>query len=605
MGMNRSFNNEALQALYDSAKTQLLSETEVACETVLEALKKADNNDYWFFVHDFCDELIAYTKYEIVLKFINLILNDKDEPDKQSGHLAMLYRKIAVIEYQRSNYEESFSNLYIAQDKCPDSEKYVNLLIKNDFGIIYFHLQDFKHAEEQFKICFQEGKKLLNTNESDYEQKALFINNILINLGSIYNRTCNYLKAKELYIEGLESFKKLNDYNGISNIYNNLGIIEASLNNYNQGKEYFEKSIELKAETNDIRSLARSYVNLGECNLLLESYDEAVEATEYGLKLAKEASYTQLVFSALEIITRAYEQAKDFEKAYYFLKEQKLAHDEYNKKLHKQKLAELQIKHKTKEHQMDKELYKLKNEELAKAIVVRDKLYSVIAHDLRGPINNIYAVLEMLQMNLELSSEELEIIVNELHSDTKSTVFLLDNLLQWGKNSLKNEALKPDNFNLLPILDDVVNLNRSFIDKKNIVLINHVNDDIEVYGDKNVPSIVLRNILRNAAKFTPDNGRITLSAQVDEDFAKITIKDTGVGMSEEVMEKLFLLEQDKSTFGTNSEKGAGLGLYLSHDYLIRSGGKIEVESEVNKGSTFTIYFPCNKEVFLKAIEQSN
>ncbi len=600
MGMRRSFDNEAIQNCYDFAKKNLVDHPEDAYKQILEALEIAVENEYWYLIHDFSDELISYAKFDFAYKLLNLAIQQKDIDDTLNAHIAMSYRKLAVVEYQQANYEDSFSNLYKAQAKCPPKEKYISLLIKNDFGIIYFYLNDYKHAEEQFKLCFDEGKTLLNINDIDYENKTLFINNILINLGSIYNRTNNYDKAKQLYLEALSKFNELKDYSGIANIYNNLGIIEASLGNYHMSKEYFEKSIEIKKNSKDMRSLARSYVNLGECNLLLKNYKETLEVTNRGLEMAKTSSYTQLIYTALEIITRTYEELKDYENAYHYLKEQKIANDEYNNKLHQQKLAELQVKHKTKEHEMDKELYKIKNEELANAIAVRDKLYSVIAHDLRGPINNVYSVLEMLLMTDETTPKEMSTLIDELYNDTKSTMFLLDNLLQWGKSSLQKDSFSIEKINLLPIIDSIVELNKSFIEKKDITLKNLVKKDLFLYGDKNVPSLVIRNILRNAIKFTPDKGNITITEKTEKDFIKISIRDNGIGMPQEAISKLFTLEQSKPTYGTNAEKGAGLGLYLSHDYLVKSGGKIEVKSEIGKGSEFTIYFPVNMESFLQS-----
>ncbi|MBN2829325.1 MAG: tetratricopeptide repeat-containing sensor histidine kinase [Candidatus Cloacimonetes bacterium] len=605
MGMGRSFENEVVQKHYDSAYKAVVTEFDLALKEIELAWMKGNPNEKWNIIQDFADELIGLTKFKNAKEFILKKLPFYDVEEGPNLEAAILYRKLAVIEYSQANYEEAFTHLYIAKAKCPPDEKFAELVIKNDFGIIYNHLNDLKQAEECFLYCFNEGKKILTPDDEDFEKKSLFINNILISLGAVYNRSCDYIKAKQLYTESLEVFQKMNDYTGIANIYNNLGIIEASLGNYHKSKQYFEKSVNLKVETQDIRSLSRGYVNLGECLLLLKEYDEAIKKTEEGLALARKASYVELIKSALEILTRTYEEMKDFEKAFYFLQEYKRASDDYNTRLHRQKLAELQVQYKTKEHEKDKEIYRLHNIELAQAVTVRDKLFSVIAHDLRGPINNIYSALELLQNAGELSPDELRDMLSGLYLDTKATIFLLDNLLQWGRNNLKDSELKFKQVNLLPILDSVISLNRTFIEKKGIILINKINEDIEVFCDKNIPSLVLRNILSNAIKFTPSGQTITLTASIDEEFTAITIADSGIGISQENIDKLFKLDMNKSTFGTNSEKGAGLGLYLCYDYIRKAGGDIRVKSIEGEGSEFTAYFPNNKDSFLKATEQSN
>ncbi|MDP8231134.1 MAG: tetratricopeptide repeat-containing sensor histidine kinase [Candidatus Zophobacter franzmannii] len=605
MGKARSFENEVVQKHYNNAIDKLKARENGSKQDILDAVDVASVSQKWYVIHDYLDELITLAMYDEAKEFIHMSVGWYDKEGAQSGHVALLYRNLAVVEYRQANFEEAFTHLYIAKDKCPPTEKYIALLIKNDFGIIYYHLNDLKQAEECFLACYEEGKKILSKDDEDYHRKAVFVNNILINLGSIYNRTCNYFKAKELYSEGLEVFKSLNEFSGIANIYNNLGIIEASLGDYQKSKEHFEKSINLKEDGYDIRGLARSYVNLGECNLLLENYDEAIEKTQTGLTFAKNSTYNELITTALDILARSYEGSKDYEKAFHFLQELKIASDDYKSRLHKQKLAELQVQYKTKEHEKDKEIYRLQNIDLAQALTVRDKLFSVIAHDLKGPVNNVYATLEMFQDSPVLSVDELKGIISDLYFDTKATVFLLDNLLQWGQSHLNKDEIQPKAVNLLPIIDSVVNLNRNNIDHKGIILNNKIHSDLEVFCDKNVPSLVLRNILTNATKFTPSGGVITLKAKVNDDFTLVTIADSGIGIKPQNIKNLFVLDMNKSTFGTNAEKGAGLGLYLSYDYIKQAGGDITVRSVVGEGTEFTVHFPNNSDSFLKATEESN
>jgi PAS domain S-box-containing protein len=222
----------------------------------------------------------------------------------------------------------------------------------------------------------------------------------------------------------------------------------------------------------------------------------------------------------------------------------------------------------------------------------KDKLFSIIAHDLRSPFNSILGLSELLienTKNFEVSESEkyLEII----NSSAKNTLILLDNLLDWAKSQTEKNIFKPEKTSLPAIINEMLEVSKSVVKIKNIALIISQIDDIKVYADINMLKTILRNLISNAIKYTHPNGVITISAVQNQNNIEITVSDNGVGMSEETRNKLFEIGSNITTAGTANEKGSGLGLILCREFIEIHGGEIWVNSELGKGSSFTFSLP--------------
>ncbi len=225
----------------------------------------------------------------------------------------------------------------------------------------------------------------------------------------------------------------------------------------------------------------------------------------------------------------------------------------------------------------------------------KDKLFSIIAHDLRSPFNSIIGYSEELIENVKdndnTESEKFSAIIN---SSAKNTLVLLDNLLNWAKSQIGQTIFKPEKIVLLEAIQEIIEISNPTANIKNISLNHKHLDNIEVYADANMLKTVLRNLICNAIKFTNINGNINISAIPDQKQIEITISDNGVGISEEKINKLFKIDSDFITKGTENEKGSGLGLILCKEFVEKHNGKIWVESEVGKGSNFKFTIPLPK-----------
>ncbi len=217
-----------------------------------------------------------------------------------------------------------------------------------------------------------------------------------------------------------------------------------------------------------------------------------------------------------------------------------------------------------------------------------EKFFSIISHDLSNIFSGLIGLADLLN-NKEQGNKEF--LVNLLKQSTQRGYNLLKNLLEWSR--LQTGKLKPtaEIFCLKEFIDNNIMLLTHQAQNKNLTLFSDVDENILVFADANMINTVIRNLLSNAIKFTPENGRVEISAKREGDFIEISVSDTGVGISKEDIEKLFKIDVSHSTIGTTQEQGTGLGLILCKDFVESNGGSIWVESELNKGSRFYFRLP--------------
>jgi len=233
-----------------------------------------------------------------------------------------------------------------------------------------------------------------------------------------------------------------------------------------------------------------------------------------------------------------------------------------------------------------------KTAELNELNASKDKFFSIIAHDLKNPFNTIIGFSDILIE--EISSGDL-VKGNEyarmIHSSAVQTFRLLENLLEWANSQTGKISYKPSPVNLNELLkEDFGTLNDMAI-RKNIELKPFIPENLVVMADRNMIKTVLRNLISNAIKFTPKNGKVEVNALTNDKYAEIAVSDNGIGMTKEIRAKIFRIDANHLTRGTENEKGTGLGLFLCKEFVEKHGGKILVESESGKGSTFKFILP--------------
>lgn len=234
-----------------------------------------------------------------------------------------------------------------------------------------------------------------------------------------------------------------------------------------------------------------------------------------------------------------------------------------------------------------------KRDQLDSLLKTKNKLFSIIAHDLQSPFMGISGLSEMIKVRaLEGKTEEVIEYSSMITDSTLRTNALFTNLLDWANSQTGELEMKPESKVLDHYLDETIELLKDLQQKKQIS-IERINTDLNIYADSNGLKTVLRNLISNALKFTPENGQIKISAQDDTHQTVVSISDSGIGIKEDILPILLKTDSYFTTSGTNQEQGTGLGLSLSKDMIEKHGGEIWVENNLNKGVVFHFSLPRN------------
>ncbi len=237
---------------------------------------------------------------------------------------------------------------------------------------------------------------------------------------------------------------------------------------------------------------------------------------------------------------------------------------------------------------LNKEIYS-KNQLLEEDNRTKDKLLSIISHDLRNPITNTQTILSLINKGA-LTEEESKTLLEQLETQYINTTGLLDNLLGWLKSQITGKALEKSDINVYDLMNGMHLEQKMALMRKRIKFINNTSSDANIMAEKEMIKIIIRNLIINAIKFTSLDGRIEISYTQDDTHSYVRIKDSGIGMSEEIMQKINA-QKYFTRIGTLQEKGSGFGLILCRDLLQKQGGVLLIESTKGEGSTFTVKLP--------------
>ena len=260
-------------------------------------------------------------------------------------------------------------------------------------------------------------------------------------------------------------------------------------------------------------------------------------------------------------------------------------------------LQEMKIKKQNKEllklNASLEEKVRIRTRELSEANASKDKFFSIIAHDLKSPFTAILGLTDIMIENWKEMEEEEKIeFLNDLYTSSKTTFNLLQNLLEWSRAQTGSLTIEPGNFSPGKIVNETLKVLQKGTDNKNITIDNKIPEDMLCYADKNMITTVFRNLISNAIKFTPTEGNIEISVSTkDNTHYQFCVADSGIGISENEIPKLFSITEKVQHPGTANEQGTGLGLILCREFIIKNQGEIFAESELSKGSRFFFTVP--------------
>jgi signal transduction histidine kinase len=241
------------------------------------------------------------------------------------------------------------------------------------------------------------------------------------------------------------------------------------------------------------------------------------------------------------------------------------------------------------------QIVKSRTGQLVTANRVKDKLLSIVSHDIKSPLNSLRGILTIYNKG-SINADEFKFYSKRIEDDLIKTSLLVDSILYWTSTQLNGVQPKFENIDLKEIARENIDLFRTIASNKGLIIKNDVPENYVINFDRNILNLSLRNLISNAIKFSHKEEEIIVHCEASEDGTFIRIIDFGVGMSRELIKSLLEMHTAKSSLGTNNEKGTGLGLSFCREYLNATGAELNIESVVGKGSTFTISIPAKHSV---------
>ncbi len=250
------------------------------------------------------------------------------------------------------------------------------------------------------------------------------------------------------------------------------------------------------------------------------------------------------------------------------------------------------------------------NKQLNEINATKDKFFSIISHDLRNPFNSLLGFSDILNKKFDnYDNDKKKRMIGVIDETIKKTYKLIETLLTWSRSQSGKIEFNPKTLNLKSLVNEIIGLLSHSSENKQIAIKNNISNSIDLDVDENMIQTIVRNLISNAIKFTPKNGKIEIFAEPFKDdcqnYIKVSIKDNGVGIKDEIKEKLFKISENITTAGTNNEQGTGLGLLICKEFVEKHKGKIWVESEIEKGSSFIFTIPTENEIIEKNATTNN
>ena len=484
------------------------------------------------------------------------------------------------------------------------------------------------------------------------QRDTLRLASSILNKGELF-RIIEELDSAEI------AFRKSSKYYSIVNhrkykayAEGNLGLVYAERENFSKAERYIAEAITILEEFQDFYPISAYQTSLAEIYAKQGNTKRALSYAHSALSISEEEGLKEQIRDASLKLSELYSTLGNYRKAYDYQSQYISYRDSINNEEVIRKMADLRTEYEVSQKQAEVDLKQtevdLLNEQarnnqivLWSVIVIlvlvlcltyallkvyrvkvravrivkqrrriiaaqrdqledvnrtKDKFFSIISHDIRGPISNFHGVSQLIHLLVESDDKEELLKLGEmLDVSTKEVSALLDNLLEWAMSQQGRMPYKPEEIKLYELCNSNLSIMENLATAKQITLTEKVIEKVKITADKNSVSTIIRNLLSNAIKFTPEGGNVDLKLTYDLNMAVIAVQDSGIGIPKEKMEHLFDFQGERSRWGTGGEKGVGLGLTLVHEFVELNKGKIEVESEEGSGTTFKVYLPLITE----------
>ncbi|NVO09878.1 MAG: tetratricopeptide repeat protein [Bacteroidales bacterium] len=516
---------------------------------------------------------IDQKQYDIALKiFQEALLMRKKTGDVAST--ARTVRNIAQVQMQVGQIDRARDNLTLAlniSQKINDAKAIADTY--NDLGNLERQSDNFqiaiKYFENAIKIYDEsanfDGKGLCLRKIGEIQTKQGYLDIAEKNIDksiAIGKEIGNMVLIEYGYLAKHEFYKAANNYKLALDYFSKHIKIRDSIDNARKNEKNLEAQLDLELDKKkeEIKSMEGEVQYLRQEALLKELELEKKRVSQYIL-----IAFGILILSIASLTYLGYWQKKKHNKV---LEEKIITIRETNYRLYQSE------------------------ETLKLNVQTKDKLFSIIAHDLKSPFNALVGLTEILnQKASSLTPDEIKEYSLHINKSSNKVLTLIDNLLNWSRSQSGKIKLTPELLNIKEVAYSCIEVISLSAKEKNIAIKLRLNDNDIAFADKETITTVIRNLLSNAVKFTTKNGEVTIWANSKNEVIEIYINDTGVGISRENLAKIFQIDKNISTKGTNQESGTGLGLIICKEFIEKNKGSIRVESEQNIGTSFIITLP--------------
>ncbi len=518
------------------------------------------------------------------------------EAGNQSA-LSLDYNALGKLYQQWQKYDIALEYFH----KALKIDEKGNLLEKmairyNSIGLVYQNIEKYDSA-----LIFL--KKALKIDEKLGNQKRIGIR--LSNIGSVYAQINKFDEAERLFKDAIAIFKELQISYSLCLTYNELSELYLRKKEYALSEQYAQLSLKIARNIQLNTTVKENYKRLSSIYKIKENYKQAFKYYQLFAGM-KDSIFNEKSMNAINRLEVKYQTEKKETEIELLSKQNKISKLELEKNEAKRhflfiylimtmilivvvliimlviKKSNIKLEH--------------KNQELNLLNATKDKFFSIISHDLKNPMSAFRNIANSLDENIDnLEKGELKYFTGQLKQSSEIVFEMLNNLLLWAKSQLGGVQPQVQTFNLKLVVDRIIKNNKPIADSKNIRLTNNINPNEELKSDKNILTTILRNLITNGIKFTDSGGEVSISSEKNNGYYKLKVSDTGIGISNEDLKKLFRIEVNTKTIGKSDEKGSGLGLILCNELVNEINGKLYVESTLNQGSIFIIDLP--KEVF--------
>ena len=521
---------------------------------------------------------------------------------------------------------------------------------------VYTSLANLYARQNSFSKSIEYNLKAIELYEATSNKFQALV--IYDQIGNAYLKQRNYAKAIEFFNKSLKAYTDLNNKAGVAATLNQLGNIATELGETDKAESFFMRSKNMAESMKtpylqviNWNALAKNYV-------LSKKYSKAISSYKSAISIAKPSNMKLELEEAYQGLSAIYELTKEETKASTFSSLSKEIKDSvYNDSTLKM-LSDLQLQYESERKQRQIEVLskeqqiresELQNERQLKRIFiivsivfglifivliysfiqnkrfaaslqkqkneleqktfeiteqkekldqlnsVKDRFFSIISHDLRNNLTTMKLYFDLVA-NPEYKPTDQTEITSQIAGSVENTIDLLENLLVWASAQIKGIPIHIQKLSIYNIAEDNINLLYGTASQKGIILNNTIDGDIYAYGDKDMIHLVMRNLISNAIKFTPQDGEIVLSANYLDNECIIAVQDNGIGISPENQARMFDQHMHPTTKGTGNEKGTGLGLLLCKDFIQQNNGRIWVESAKEQGSVFYFSLPLHEKL---------